>query len=131
MLSHFSHVRLFVTLWTVVHQAPLSMGLSRQEYCSGLPCPPPGDLLDSGIEPRSPALRGDSLPSDPQGKPKSSEMNSLSNLQGNFQTQELNQGLPNCRQILYQLSYQLSLPIIISLFLSYLTKAFRYDYSSP
>ena len=53
MLSHFSHVRLFVTLWTVVHQAPLSMGLSRQEYCSGLPCPPPGDLLDSGIKPTS------------------------------------------------------------------------------
>ena len=61
MLSHFSHVRLFVTLWTVVHQAPLSMGLSRQEYCSGLPCPPPGDLPDPGIRsasPTSPALAG-------------------------------------------------------------------------
>ena len=59
VLSHFSHVRLFVTLWTVAHQAPLSRGLSRQEYWSGLPCPPPGDLPDSGIEPvslTSPAL---------------------------------------------------------------------------
>ena len=43
MLSHFSHVRLFATLWTVGHQAPWSMGFSRQEYWSGLPCPPPGD----------------------------------------------------------------------------------------
>ena len=54
MLSHFSHVQLFVTLWTVGHQAPLSMGFSRQEYRSGLPCPPPVDLPDPGIEPTSP-----------------------------------------------------------------------------
>ena len=44
MLSHFSHVQLFATLWTVAHQAPLSMGFSRQDHWSGLPCPPPGDL---------------------------------------------------------------------------------------
>ena len=50
MLSHFSHVQLFVTLWTVGHQAPLSMGFSRQEYRSGLPCPPPGDLPDPEME---------------------------------------------------------------------------------
>ena len=50
MLSHFSHVRLFATLWTVAHQALLSMGFSRQEYWSGLLCPPPGDLPHSGIE---------------------------------------------------------------------------------
>ena len=50
-----SRVRLFVTLWTVVRQAPVSLGFSRQEYCSGLPCPPSGDLPDSGIEPASPA----------------------------------------------------------------------------
>ena len=53
-----------VTLWTVAHQAPLSMGFSRQEYCSGLLCPPPGDLPDPGIEPRSlmsPALAGGHL----------------------------------------------------------------------
>ena len=52
-LSRFSHVRLFETLWTVAHQAPLSMGFSRQEYWSGLPCPPPGDLPDPRTEPRS------------------------------------------------------------------------------
>ena len=49
-------------------QAPLSMGFFRQEYWSGLPCPPPGDLPDPGIEPMSPALQADSLPSDPPGK---------------------------------------------------------------
>ena len=53
MLSCFSHVQLFVTLWTVTHQAPLSMEFSRQEYWSGLPCPPPADLPNSGIEPKS------------------------------------------------------------------------------
>ena len=47
--------------WTVAHQAPLSMGFSRQEYWSGLPLPTPGDLPDPGIEPRSPALQADSL----------------------------------------------------------------------
>ena len=56
MLSCLNHVRLFVTPWTVAHQAPLSMGFSRQEYWSGLPWPPPGDLPDPGIEPVSPAL---------------------------------------------------------------------------
>ena len=61
MLSCFSRVQLFVTLWTVACQAPLSMGFSRQEYWSGLSCPPPGDLPHPGIEPmsvRSPALAG-------------------------------------------------------------------------
>ena len=52
-LSHFSHAQIFVTLWTVTHQAPLSMGFSRQEYWSGLPCPPLGELPDPGIEPMS------------------------------------------------------------------------------
>ena len=59
---HFSRVQLFVTLWTVAHQAPLSTGFSRQEYWSGLPCPPPGDLPDLGIKPASlspPALAGE------------------------------------------------------------------------
>ena len=51
MLSHFSRVQLFETLWTVARQTPLSMGFSRQEYWSGLPCPPPRDLPNSGIEP--------------------------------------------------------------------------------
>ena len=49
------------TPWTVAHQAPLSMGFSRQEYWSGLPCLSPGYLPNTGIEPRSPALQGDSL----------------------------------------------------------------------
>ena len=50
VLSRFSHVRLFVTLWTIPHQVPLSMGFSRQEYGSGLPCPSPGDLPNPGIK---------------------------------------------------------------------------------
>ena len=50
MLSCFSHVQLFTTLWTVAHKAPLSMGFPSQEYWSGLPCPPPGDLPDPGIK---------------------------------------------------------------------------------
>ena len=49
------------TLWTVACQAPLSVGFSRQEYWSVLPCSPPGDLPDPGIEPGSPALQADSL----------------------------------------------------------------------
>ena len=59
----------FATPWTVVHQAPLSMGFSRQEYWSGLPFPSPGDLPDPGIEPRSPALQADSLPAELPRKP--------------------------------------------------------------
>ena len=51
MLSRFSRVRLFATLWTVAHQAPLSLGFFRQEYWSGLPCPPPGDLPNLETEP--------------------------------------------------------------------------------
>ena len=53
VLSHFSCVKLFATPWTVAHQAPLSMGFFRQEYWSGLPFPPPGDLPDPGIKPKS------------------------------------------------------------------------------
>ena len=63
-----SRVRLFVTLWTVARQAPLSMGFSRQEYWSGLSFPSPGDLPDPGIEPRSPALQADTLTSELPGK---------------------------------------------------------------
>ena len=51
MLSHFCRVWHFATLWTVAHQAPLSMGFSRQEYWRELPCPPLGDLPKPGIEP--------------------------------------------------------------------------------
>ena len=65
-----SCVPLFVTLWTVAHQAPLSTGFSRQEYWSGLPFPPPGDLPNPGIKPASPvspALQADSLPLSQRG----------------------------------------------------------------
>ena len=59
----------FVIPWTVAHQAPLSLGFPRQEYWSGLSFPSPGDLPDPGIEPSSPALQADSLPSEPPGNP--------------------------------------------------------------
>ena len=70
MLSRFSHVQLFVTPWTVARQAPLFLGFSRQEYWSGLPYSPPGDLPDLGIKPGPPALQADSLPPEPRGKPR-------------------------------------------------------------
>ena len=65
----FSCVQCFVTLWTVAHQAPLSMGLSRQEHSSELPCSPPGDLPDLGIEPASPELTSRFLITEMAGKP--------------------------------------------------------------
>ena len=68
--SVLSHVRLFIILWTVARQAPLSMEFSGQEYWSGLPFPSPGDLPDPGIEPAtpvSPALQANSLPAEPLG----------------------------------------------------------------
>ena len=61
---------ILVTLWTVAHQAPLSMGFSRQVYWSGLPFPSPGYLPNSGIETASPALQEDSLPLSHQGSPE-------------------------------------------------------------
>ena len=64
------------------------------------------DLPNPGIEPRSPALRVDSLPAEPQGKPKNTGMSTLSLLQRIFPTQEFNQGFLHCRRILYQLSYE-------------------------
>ena len=70
-LSHFSCVWLFVTLGTVAHQASLSMGFSILSPWSGLPCPPPGDLPDPGIEPGSSALQVDSLPLSHWGSPVS------------------------------------------------------------
>ena len=66
-----SRVRLFETPWTAASQTPLSMGFSRQEYWSGVPFPCPGDLPDSRIEPGSPALQVDYLPSKPPGNPQS------------------------------------------------------------
>ena len=80
------------------------MGFSRQEYWSGLSCPPPGDLPNPGTEARSSALQVDYFLSEPPEKPKNTGVGSLSLLQGIFPTQELNQGLLHCRQFLYQLS---------------------------
>ena len=70
LLSHFSRVQLCATPQMAAHEAPLSLGFSRQEHWSGLPCPPPGDLPNPRIEPTSPTLQADSLPSEHQGSPK-------------------------------------------------------------
>ena len=96
-----SPVRLFATLWSIQ-----SFEFSRTEYWSGSPFPSPGDLPNPGIEPRYPALQVDSLPVEPQGKPKNTGVHSLSLLQGIFPTQGLNRGLLHCRRILYQLSHK-------------------------
>ena len=72
MLSHFSHVQLFASLWTVACQAPVSMEFSRKAYWDGLPCPPPGDLPDPGVKfmsPEAPALQVNSLPLHHQRSP--------------------------------------------------------------
>ena len=75
VLSHFGHVQYFATLWLVAHQAPMSMGFSRQEYWSGFSLPSPGDLPDPGIEPMSPVLQAASLLFEPPGKPLQCLMN--------------------------------------------------------
>ena len=67
-VKSLSHVRHFVTPWTVAYQAPQSLGFSRQEYRSGLPFPSPGDIPNPGMEPGSPILQADALPSEPPGK---------------------------------------------------------------
>ena len=100
-----SCIRLFVIPWTVAHLVLLSIGVLRQEYWSGLPWSPPGDLPNPGIKPRTLTLQADSLLSEPPGEPKNTGVGSPSLLQGVFPAQELNQGLLHCRQILYQLSY--------------------------
>ena len=82
------------------------MEFSRSEYRSGLPFRSPGDLPNPGIKPRSPALQADSLPAEPQRKPKNPGMGSLSLLQQIFLIQESNCGLLHCRRNLFQLSYQ-------------------------
>ena len=64
MYAQFSHILFFVTTWTIALQAPLDIEFFRQEYWSGLPFPSPEDHPDLGIEPRSPALQADSLPTE-------------------------------------------------------------------
>ena len=83
-----------------------SMEFSRSEYWSGQPFPSPGDLPNPGIEPRSLVLQADSLPAEPQGKPKNMGVDILSLVQQIFLNQELNRGLLHWRRILYQLSFQ-------------------------
>ena len=68
-VKSLSRVRRFATPRSIAYQAPPSMGFSRQECWIGLPFPSPGDLPDPGIEPVSPALQADALPSEPPGKP--------------------------------------------------------------
>ena len=95
------------------------MEFSMPEYGSGQSFPSPGDLPNTGIEPRSPALQADSLPVEPQGKPKKTGVGSLSLHQWIFLTQESNQGLLHSRWILHQLSYQGSPVALLDVF-SYL-----------
>ena len=68
-VKSLSRVQLFATPWTAAHQARLSIEFSRQEYWSGLPFLPAGDIPDPGIEPGAPTLESDTLPSEPPGKP--------------------------------------------------------------
>ena len=86
--------------------APSCVQFSRPEYWSGQSFPSPEDLPNPGIKPTSPELQMDSLPAEPQGKPKNTGVGSLSLLQRIFLTQESNQGLLHYGQIIYQLSYQ-------------------------
>ena len=85
-----------------------SVEFSRPEYCSGELFPSPGDLPNPGVEPRSSTLQMDSLPVEPQGKPKNIGVGSLSLLQWIIPTQESNQGLLHCRWVFYQLSYEVA-----------------------
>ena len=120
------------TPWPIAYRAPLSMEFSKQEYWSGLPFHSPGDLPGPGIEPWSLTLQADALPSEPPGKPgrwqmpllqlcstlcdpmdcpwrspgQTTEMGSLSLLQGIFLAQGWNPGLPHCRWVLYQRGHQ-------------------------
>ena len=78
-VKSLSHVQLFVAPWTIDYQVPPSMGFSRQEYWSGLPFPAPGDLPNPGIEPQSPALQADALPSEPPGNSQTTILNDINN----------------------------------------------------
>ena len=115
--SPLSHVQLFVTLVDCCPPGSSVHGDSPGKN-TGMGCLAllqgifPTQGSNPGIEPRSPALRADSLTTEPPGKPKNTGLGSLSLLQGIFPTQESNQGLLHCRRILYQLSYQGSLVLM-------------------
>ena len=102
--------------------------MRSQEYWSGLPCPPPGDLPNPGIKFRSPSLQEESLPSEPPGKPMKTGMGSLSLPQRIFLTQGLNWCLLHCRQIIYPLSYQ-GRPSHLSIFINW--NSFMIIHSPP
>ena len=89
------------TPWTVAHQAPLSTGILQARILEWVAMPSSRDLPNRGIKPRSLTLQADSLPGEPQGKPKNTGMGSLLLLQGIFPTQESNRGLLHCRWILF------------------------------
>jgi len=101
VLNCFSHARLFVTLWTIAHQAPLSMRFSRQEYWSGLPCPPPGDLPDPRTGLGLLCLlhwQAGSLPPVPLGKPLDFLGGAKCNDKGPFKRQKIRGGR-DCRDV--------------------------------
>ena len=111
-ISRLLHMKLKVTqscpalcdpINHTVHGILQAMGFSREDW-SGLLFP----FSRGSSQPRCPTLQADSLTAEPQGKPKNTGVGSLSLLQGIFLTQELNQGLPHCRQILYSLPMELS-----------------------
>ena len=97
MLSHFSCVWLWETLWTVACQAPLYLGFSKQEYWSGLPCSLPGDIPNPGIEPASPALAGGFFTTETSGKPKKKKKNQLRGMQIRFSDFIIVDGGSNCK----------------------------------
>ena len=98
-----------LTLWDPADGNPPGSpvpGILQGRTLEWVAMPSPGDCPNAGIEPRSPTLWADSLPSEPPGKPKNTGVGTLSLLQQIFRTQQSNQGLLHCKQILYHLSYQ-------------------------
>ena len=94
------HIWLFCNPMDVAHQAPLPMGFSRQEYCSRLPFPSPGDLSNSGIKPVSPALAGRVFTTEPPGKPSqisSYLFSSIQNLAINWMWESTESNVQSCR----------------------------------
>ena len=111
LLICLNYIRLFMILWTITHQAPLSMGFSRQEYWSRLPCPPPGDLPNPEIEPRS-ALQVGSLLSQPPGKPLTVQ---VSEFQDSILFQFCSQTFQYCSEIISFLSNCQIQPIVTNI----------------
>ena len=118
-MKSLSRVRLFVKPWTVAHQAPLSLGFSRQEYWSGLPFPSPGELPDPGLKPRSPPLQADASTSEPPGKPQTKrkqEMNPVLRMEqhwmiGKLEYTNISLRLHNCKFILVWFCNRITLSI--------------------